>query len=285
MLMVIRDALLPVSKRFLTDDEYRDYFYVLGNTRGAIAQEIAEMAGDGTMRILDIASGHGLFAMELARAVPSASICATGLRVDKKTFLDTRLLLARSGLRCLPHLTNDSTEKIQYVVSDMTTLPFRDDSFDAAANFLGLEDIRMTRKDGGVRRTISEAARVTKRRGIVEFAVQVFGDSPCDILSKEIMEKIGHGAIFLGPAIYKAMMEVAGLKVVAEKEHSTGCILAAKQAMEELRFSCQETSKVYGYYGVRTRQFEEIWEEFGDRIETHGYALYTDMLAIYSMKE
>jgi SAM-dependent methyltransferase len=282
--MLFQRSVTLVTRRFLTDDEYRDYFFAMGQVRSAIARDLAEMAGGAVQMVIDIASGHGLYAMEVARALPQASVHATGLEADKRTFLETASLLSGSGLNRLPHLTADLIRRLPYVVCDVTTLPFRDGLFDVAANFLGLEDIRMTRKDEGVRMAIREASRVTKPGGIAEFAVQVFGDSPVDILSKEINESIGHGAVFLGPAIYEAMMDDSGLKIISRKRYSTEAVLTATQATEELRYACQETGKVYRGYGIKTKTFEDIWAEFGDRIETLGYALYTDILAMFSVK-
>ena len=284
MLKAMRSPDGFVSRRFLTDAEYRDYFFCMGNVRKEVAEDFGRAVTQKNGTVLDIASGHGLFAFELSKALPKAMILGTGLEADRRTFIQTKSLFRERGFSCLPHIDAASVEGIRYLLSDVTSLPFRDGVFDGAANFLGLEDVRMTRQDRGVREAIREASRVAKRGGIVQFAVQVFGDSPSDILSREITEFIGHGAVFLGPAVYQAMIEDAGLEVVSQRRHSTKALLTARQAMEELRYACEETSKTYKRYNVTTRSFDEVWAAFGSRIETHGYALYTDILAIFSRK-
>jgi len=274
-----------MTRRYLTDDEYRDHFFQLGNVRNAVARDLVDFSGGKAGRILDIASGHGLFGLEVSRAFPKAQVCATGLEMDKRTFVETRWALRSRGLRTLPHLSEKLLKNLCYVVTDVTKLPFTDESFDATVNLLGLEDVRMTKGEEGMRKAIKEAARVTKPGGVVEFAIQAFSGSPEDILAREIMEDIGHGAIFLGPAIYEAVMDDANLRVKTKKRYSTERVLTAPQAREELQYTCMDTSKVYGRYGVRTKTFEEIWEKFGERIEMHGYALYTDILAFFAVKK
>ncbi len=118
----------------------------------------------------------------------------------------------------------------------------------------------------------------------MEFAIQAFSDAPEDMLAREMMEDMGHGAIFLGPAIYEAVMDDAGLRVKSRKRYSTERLLTAPQAMQELQYACMDTSKVYGRYGVRIKPFEEIWGKYRERIEMHGYALYTDILGIFAVK-
>ena len=127
-----------MTRRYLTDDEYRDYFFSLGNVRNIIAKDLIEIAGDKAERILDVASGHGLFALEVSRAFPKAHVCATGLEMDKRTFVETRWALKTKGLRTLPHLSDRCLRNLCYTVTDVTRLPFKDDSFDATVNLLGL---------------------------------------------------------------------------------------------------------------------------------------------------
>jgi len=273
-----------MTRRFLSDDEYRDYFLHLGNVRNQVARDLTELSRGKALSILDIASGHGLFALEVSKAFPESHVCATGLEMDKRTFIETSTALKTTGLRTHPHLSVQSLNNLCYMVTDVTCLPFKSGSFDATVNLLGLEDLRMTRGEDGMRKAIREAARVTKPGGIVQFAIQVFSDAPEDILAREIMADVGHGAIFLGPAIYEAVMDDAGLRVKSRKRYSTERVLTPHQAREELLYTCTDTAKTYGGYGVKTKDFDDIWEKYEERIEMHGYALYTDILGIFAIK-
>ncbi len=164
-----------MTRRYLSDDEYRDYFFYLGNIRNEIAKDLVGFSGGKAESILDIASGHGLFALEVSRAFPKSLVCATGLEMDKRTFVETRWALNTRGLRTLPHLSDKSLKNLCYLVTDVTKLPFMDESFDAAVNLLGLEDVRMTRGEEGMRKAIHETARVTKPgggRGVRDTGVQ-----------------------------------------------------------------------------------------------------------------
>ncbi len=267
-------------RQFLTDEEYRTYFFVLGGMRKALAEDLARTWGPGPRRILDIASGHGLFGLEVAHATPRAFICLTGLPVDRSTYREVVRSLKDGKLSSLPHLEPSDATRTGFLTADVAKLPFADGTFDGAVNFLGLEDVHMLGGPAAVTCAIREAARVTKVGGWVEVAFQVFGDNAGDALAKQVMASVGHKAIFLGPKAYEDALDRAGVQVLEKKGYSTGRLLTGSQAREELRYACEETMRIYGRYGVRTNPLQDVWNRFGEDIERHGYALYTDVLAL-----
>lgn len=267
-------------RRFLTDYEYPTYFFELGGVRRAIATDLERKWGPGPRRILDVASGHGLFGLEVTHAFTEASVCLTGLPVDALTYRDVVQSVRARRSPSLSHLEPADAARTRYVVADVTRLPFADGAFDGAVNFLGLEDVHMLGGPEAVAQAIQEAARVTRPNGWIEIAVQVFGDNAEDRLAKQIMASVGHNALFLDLAAYEQTLAAAGVRAIDKKAYSTERLLTASQAREELRYACVETPRVYGRYGVKTNSFEAIWHRFEDDLRRYGYALYTDLVVL-----
>jgi len=137
---------LGMSETFVSDEEYPTYFVKLEGMREKVAAEL-KLAGD----VLDIATGSAYYAMALARKHPDVHVTAidvAGLDTAREN-VDEARLSSRVTLREM----------------DATSLLFRDESFDHVVNFLGLEDIHMTRGRVGVEKAFNEAQRVLKPGG------------------------------------------------------------------------------------------------------------------------
>ena len=135
-----------MCEAFVSDEEYPAYFVKLEGIREKVAEEL-ELSGD----VLDIATGSAHYAMALARKHPNIHVTAidnAGLKTGREN-VDEAGLSSRITLREM----------------DATRLEFEDGSFDHVVNFLGLEDIHMTRGREGVEKAFKEAHRVLKPGG------------------------------------------------------------------------------------------------------------------------
>ncbi len=110
------------------------------------------------------------------------------------------------------------------------------------------------------------------------------GDEPDERLSREIMRYIEFNALFYPKDFYLREFEKLGVRLLNEKWFYTCRKMTAAQAKEELQFACNETPKLFQSYGVRTTPFEKVWKKFGERIEEHGMAYYSDLCVLIGQK-
>ncbi|MFQ5871880.1 MAG: class I SAM-dependent methyltransferase [Candidatus Geothermarchaeales archaeon] len=260
-----------MKNEYLTDEEYDAYFFELGGVRKKLADDLLHLALRPGMRVLDVASGHGTFACEVANLIRKGEVVGIGLRVDVE---DSKSYLKE----------HDSYGIVKYQEMDATQMAFSDGSFDMVVNFLGLEDINMTKGREGVRGAIGEMVRVLKPGGVLEIALNVNGEEEEEVLSEEVTGYIGHNAYFYPPRFYVRELKRHSAEVLLEKWYYTGKKLTAGQARRELRYACEMTPVVYAEYRVKCRPLDQVWERFGARIGEHGLAMYSDILAIFARK-
>jgi ubiquinone/menaquinone biosynthesis C-methylase UbiE len=173
---------------------------------------------------------------------------------------------------------------VDYLVTDVVSLPIADNSTDFVVNFLGFEDINMTHGLSGVASSIGEIHRILRKNGFVELALCIEGDEPDEILSRDVSRYIGHGAFFGDKDYYLTILEDAGFGVVGERWFYSHRKMTARQAEEELRFACEETPKNFSEFGVRTKTFDEVWNRFGSRIQRVGLSYYSDICVLIAEK-
>jgi ubiquinone/menaquinone biosynthesis C-methylase UbiE len=259
---------------YLSDEEYNRWFFDLGGARTRIVDLLKERGLGRKCRVLDIAAGHGAFTLKIAQVVQEGEVIAIGLANDLKDYRWYRTQVPEGEFSRL----------VYYLEMNATELEFEDNHFDFIVNFLGLEDIRMTEGDDGLKRALKEMARVVSPQGFVELAVGVYGDEPDEILLREVEEFIGHDAVFRSPDFFKGELRQNGLEIVEELLLVPGKKLTAKQAREEVKYACERTLEVFGRFDVKTRSFKDVWKKFGSRIEKVGLAHYSRILCLISRK-
>lgn len=122
----------------------------LGHDRLAAAAFVAQGAGNGPGRALDVGTGKGLLAMALA----SRGFLVTTVDVDAQEQELAAFLAGEIGLK----------ERIAFEAADACALPFPDQSFDVVASMDALHHL----EDG--ERALREAARVLKPEGLLLLA-------------------------------------------------------------------------------------------------------------------
>jgi SAM-dependent methyltransferase len=156
---------------------------------------------------------------------------------------------------------------------DATALGLPPESFDAVANFLGLEDVAMTRGRDGVQRAFLEASRVLRPGGVLSAVLMTPDLAQTQAQQTEIaLFSYLCGATWYPMGQYRSMLGRAGFEVHAVLELRTGRKLTPRQAEQEIRFACENVPELYG---VAVHSFDEVWDRFGESIRRHGMGHYS----------
>ena len=262
--------------QYFTDEEYQQAFVVFEGIRQKIAVDLGNRVTLKDGRILDLLAGHGYLSAELAKVFPRCSISSTGLGTDFDSFL---------GLKSSKAFPDSTWDRVEYVQCDVTELHFEDGYFDLVANFLGLEDVIMTRGEEGLLSTISEVTRVTKDDGLIEVTIVEYGLTPEERIAREVWDEIGLNAVFLDREFYINAFAEQGFELVEKYLHTIRKKMTFNQAKEELQFACEKAPEIYHDFGVTTISFEQLMTRFGKRIVKHGMAYYPNIRVLLFSKK
>ena len=255
-----------VKHDYFTDEEYESAFDQFGGIRSEIAAFVSRNHSGGVGTILDVPAGHGYHLAEFSKIYPESNLIAVGLATDIPSYRG--VLESCESIR---HLFRNSV----YLVCEATRLPLNDARCDMIVNFLGLEDIRMTRGEEGVRLALREMSRVLKDDGIIQLSIVEYGDSEEERVADEIWKTIGLNAIFY-PRDW-LVEEMQSLKMIQKSEavFTYPRKMTPHQAAEELTFACENAPRTFSQFGVTAISFEELWKRFGERVENHGMAYWS----------
>jgi ubiquinone/menaquinone biosynthesis C-methylase UbiE len=262
------------KNRFMSDKEYANSFFGI---RRLMAKTLIPYSQKSRLNILDILAGHGFYSKEIAKFIKRSNVTAIGLQNDKESY--ENYLMTRKNKNQISLLN-----KITYKVMDVTNLEFPDETFDMVVNFLGLEDVNMTRGIKGVKDALRESVRVLKTNGIIQITLCQEGNDKDQELAKEITKAIGHRAIFYEPEFYTKVLERHNIEIFEKKWFYTKRKMTALQAKDELLFACDETPKIFKKYDVKTIPFEKLWERYERRLLAVGMAYYSELLTIIGRK-
>ena len=268
---------ISMANSYMTDEEYEACFMKFWGIREMIARSLLPYGLAEGKHILDIPSGHGLFALEIAKLLSSGHVHGIGLFNDLKTF--------QALSRSLHPADVPFFKKIYYYLMDATHLGFSSSSFDFVVNFLGFEDINMTRGKEGVRKAIQECHRVLKPGGIFQLTLCLEGDAPDEKIATDVYTLLGCDAIFYSKEFYVDELIRSGFTVLDEQWVHTCRKMTARQAKEEIYFACTQTPCIFSSYAVHTVPFDTLWKKVKDRIETHGMAYYSHLCVFISSKK
>ena len=253
---------------YFSDDEYHRAFSEFERIREKIALLVIERPSKERRVVLDLLAGHGYLGAEIAKLCSHCIIRGTGLKNDIDSFI---------ALKASNHYPSTIWGNFQYVECDVTKLPFDDEYFDLVVNFLGLEDVMMTRGESGLLSTISEVARVTKRSGLVQISIVEYGESPEEQVAEEVWANIGLNAVFLPKEFYINAFSSTGFQVTNEVVLKVRKKMTIAQASEELQFACKQAPVIFKDYHVAASTFEDLMNMYGSRIEHHGMAYYPNI--------
>lgn len=266
---------MSLKAAFFTDREYEDAFVEFGGIRKRIVERLHQLVPKTNGLILDFLSGHGFLGIETARLFSDARIICTGLFNDITTFRQVRLS------KSLPQTI---WNQLDYIECDVTTTPLKSDSCDIVTNFLGLEDLNMTRGKTGVEEALDEIDRVTKSGALVQISYVDYGEAPEQILAREIWDMIGLNAVFYDREEYIALLEKRHIFPIEEFECEIQKKMTARQAKEELLFACEQAPKIFSNFQVKSLDFQDLWTKFSNRLELHGMAFWSPIHVIILSK-
>lgn len=251
-------------EEYLSDEEYEDYFPKLDNLRKKIAYALPV---EQNMSILDLATGYGYFAIEIAKLEKNLKII--GIDISQNDVLNAKKNVKKYSC-------------IEITQMNASKMSFSDGSFDIVVNFLGLEDIHMTRGKDGVYKTFHEVYRILKPEGYFCFVVMPPEEMETEAqkIEVEVFSYICN-ATWLSGREYENMLKEAGFTLISKTNYFTGKKLTPKQAKEEIEFACDNVPKIYGR---KTPTFEEVWAKFGYGIEKNGMGHYSKTVLMIARK-
>ncbi len=254
-------------EQYLSNEEYPTYFSKLSNLRRRIVEDLPIESG---MCILDVGTGYGFFTIELAKREPNLKI--VGVDICQNDVVNARKNVEKCNLGGC----------IEVVEMDATAMSFPDENFDMVVNFLGLEDIHMTRGKSGVEKTFSEVNRILKPDGYFCFTVMPPEEMETEAQKIEVvLFSYICNARWLSAMEYEAMFERTKFKLIEKKNYYTGKKLTAAQARSEIRFACENVPKIYG---INTRSLDEVWTQHGTEIEENGLGHYSKVVLMIAQK-
>jgi len=269
------NPLVIMSFEFFSDAEYRNAFDHFGGIRKRIAEMVHQACAGHAGTILDVPAGHGYLTAEFSLLFPSNRLIGVGLPSD----VDTYVRLRESDV--YPKEIWSGTE---YLCCDAVRLSLLDGSCDLVVNFLGLEDIKMTRGEEGVVSALSEMCRVLKANGLLQVSFTEYGDLQEERIAQEVWRATGLNVEFAPREWYVETLEGLGMTVALEEVFTFPKKMTADQAEEELRFACEMAPKTFTSFGVSAVSFKELWSEFGDQIAEHGMAYWSRIRVIILRK-
>jgi ubiquinone/menaquinone biosynthesis C-methylase UbiE len=243
--------------------------------RGKIADKMKQFSSLEGGTILDFLSGHGLLSAEIAIRFPRSRIIGLGLNNDVETWKRFKNSKKRP---------QSSWSNFHYLLSDATRVPLKSSSCDMVVNFLGLEDLNMTSGWSGVEQAVAEIDRITKSDALIEISLVEYGETPEEMLAKEIWNTIGLNAVFREEKEYLQRFEEVNIRPIETSEFGLKRKMTAKQAREELRFACEEAPLIFSNFKVQALAFDDLWGKFGERIEAHGLAYWSKIRVIICSK-
>lgn len=254
-------------EEYIADSQYKDYFAKLNGLRSEVAQVLAVRPG---MRILDVATGCGHFAIEVARLEDALKV--TGVDISENSVRKARENLTRHAVE----------DRVQVLEMDATNMAFDNEEFDMAVNFAGMEDIHMTKGKHGVRQTFLEVNRVLKPDSY--FCFVVMPPEEMETRAQQIEAALFSyicSATWLSAFEYEDLLKKTRFRLIMKTNHYTGKKLTPGQAREEIRFACENVPRAYR---IKTRPFDKAWARFGSDIEEHGLGHYSKVMLFIAQK-
>jgi ubiquinone/menaquinone biosynthesis C-methylase UbiE len=194
---------MQMNERFIFPVEYHDYHIKLGGLRKRIASDISISPG---MHILDVGTGCGYFAIDLAACDPGIRII--GVDGNEGDIETGKMILKDLGLE----------SRIDLVKMDMSHLEFPDERFDMGVSFLGVEEIYIRYGRSGVESVCKEVFRVVRPGGTFHLVVM-----PPEKMETEAqkLEMEVYGFIFnvnwMTEQEYSSMLEGIGFRILKNR--------------------------------------------------------------------
>lgn len=252
---------------YLTDEEYQTYWVELAGVRKEVAENLELQIG---MTILDVGTGWGLFALEMAKQLKKGKI--VGIDIVGEDVERARKLVRKARLE----------DVVSVRKMDATQLSYPDNNFDLATSFLGMRDIYMTRGKAGVQKTVEGMIRVVKPNSKIALCITPLEDMETEDQRIAVnLEGEIFGAVSLSKKFYTDLFRENNVALCETRAFLTNKKLTAQQTKTELREGIEIAKRTYG---KRVPELEEIWEKYGKEIEAFGYGMYSKIVMLVAQK-
>jgi ubiquinone/menaquinone biosynthesis C-methylase UbiE len=257
-----------MNSKYLTDEEYETYWFELGGMRKTISEGLGLKAG---MTILDVGTGWGLFAIEMAKQLKKGGI--VGIDITSEDVNMASKLVRDANV----------ADVVQILKMDATKLSFLDKHFHLATSFLGMRDIYMTRGEKGVRNAVTEMIRVTKPGGRISLCITPPEDMETEDqrIAVEVEGKV-FGAKSLPKKFYADIFRDNNVVLREPRAFYTNKKLTIDQAIIELKEGIEIARKIYG---KEIPDSKNVWDRYGEKIEAFGYGMYSKTVMLVGEKE
>jgi len=252
---------------YLTDEEYRRYWFNLGGIRAGICESLGLK---DSMKILDVGTGYGLFAIEMAKQLRNGMI--VGVDIVDDGLSHARKLVEKAEV----------ADRVSIVKTDAVKLSFPDAYFDLAASFLGMRDIYMTRGRRGVKKTIEEMTRVLKPNGRIVLCITPPEDMETEDQKIAVrLEGEIFGARSLPKRFYADIFRQRNVALNQTRVFFTRKKMTANQTRIEFKDGIKIARTIYGR---RVPSFQTVWQKYGKKIEAYGYGMYSKIVLLEGQK-
>jgi len=256
-----------MNSDYLTDEEYQSYWFRLGGLRKDVCDSLGLKTG---MKSLDVGTGHGLFAIEIAKQLKIGEVI--GIDIADNGVIRARKLVKEAGV----------VDIVSIAKMDAVKLSFPDGSFDLATSVLGMRDIYMTRGRRGVKKAVEEMIRVVKPHGKIVLCVTPPEDM--DTEDQKLAVKL-EGEIFgaksLPKRFYADIFKESNVVLSETRAFFTYKKMTANQTKSEFQEGIEIARKIYGR-NVPT--FRKVWDKYGKKIEAFGYGMYSKIVMLVAQK-
>ena len=253
---------------YLSNKEYEKIFINFCSLRQKVIEHLKNFGILKSKYIMDLLAGHGFLSFALREANYDKHLIDIGLRNDLDSFKKT---IAKGQF---------NFKNVQYNIMDSSKLGFRNECINFIINFLGFEDVNMTKGKFGVISTLSEIVRVLQKGGFLEIAILIKNSEPSSILFWQIWKYIGLNSIFYPPKFYIHQLRKLNCSLEAKFLLKTYKKMNFEQAKEEILFACEEAPKIFKNFDVTSKSFQEVWDKFGANIKKYGLGFYPDILVL-----
>ncbi|MEM2917161.1 MAG: class I SAM-dependent methyltransferase [Candidatus Bathyarchaeia archaeon] len=257
-----------MTEQYIRDWEYPTHFETLGGLRARIAKDLPIRAG---MRILDVATGEGFFAKEIAKLFGDVKV--VGIDISQSIVKKARRNIRRLNLQ----------DVIEVVEMDSTSMRFDKEEFDMAVDFTGMEDIQITRGKKGIQQTLLELNRVLKPESYFCFAEMLSDrmETKPQKVELDLFAYICRGNNALSSKEYRTMLGKANFNLIEERSYYSRLKFTPQQAKREIKHVIKNVPKIFG---IKTPSFKEVWDKFGREINENGMGCYSKVTLMIARK-
>ncbi len=252
---------------YLTDEEYRTYWFNLEGIRASICESLKLK---NRMKVLDVGTGYALFAIEMAKKLQNGMIVGVDIADDDVN--NARKLVEKAEV----------SDKVSIIKTDAVRLPFPNIYFDLATSFLGMRDIHMTRGRTGVKKTVEEMIRVVKPNGGIVLCTTPPEDMETEDQRIAVrLEGEIFGAMSLPKRFYEDVFRRKNVVLTQTSAFFTRRKMTANQTKTEFKDGIKIARTIYG---GKVPSFHNVWQKYGRKIEAYGYGMYSKIVVLEGRK-